>query len=164
MKWFGKPLPFWTVSRIILFMSVLIVIIFFAMIGWRYQSVVKLNRELLNSTEKRKQSEEARRESEIKLRTISTSAQDAIILMDDKGDVSYWNPAAEKIFGYSSHEIEGRYFHKIIGPERYYELFRNSFETFKKNGQGSAIGRLLELEALRKDGTEFPIELSLSSV
>ncbi len=121
-------------------------------------------RGVVRDVTERKQAEEALRVSEEKLRTITASAQDAIVLMDEKGDVSYWNPAAERIFGYSSREILRRPLHEIIVPERYHEAYRNGFERFKKDGQGSAIGKLLELEALKKDGTEFPVELSLSSV
>lgn len=95
---------------------------------------------------------------------ISSAAQDAIIMMDDRGKVTFWNEAAEIIFGYSKNEIIGKQLHRIIMPARHLEAFDTEFTRFKKTGRGKAIGKTLELTALRKDGLEFPVELSLSAV
>ncbi len=103
------------------------------------------------------------RESEEKFRSITASAQDAIIMMDNDGKISYWNEAAEKIFGYTEEEAIGRILHTFITPERFLEAHKIGFKHFKKTGEGVAIGKTLELVALKKDGTEFPIELSLSA-
>jgi len=108
--------------------------------------------------------EEKIRESEETFRTISSSAQDAIIMIDDKGNVSFWNEAAERIFGYTREEIEGRDLHKIVVPQRYHEAHKKGFNNFHKSGTGNAIGKIMELSALRKNGEEFPVDLSLSSV
>ncbi len=102
--------------------------------------------------------------SEEKFRKITTTAQDAIIMMDNEGDVSYWNPAAEKIFDYTEEEAMKKYLHKLIVPDRFFENFLKGFERFRDTGKGAAIGKTLELSAIRRDGTEFPIELSLSAV
>jgi two-component system, NtrC family, sensor kinase len=112
----------------------------------------------------RKHTEEALLESEAKFRGISASAQEAILMMDDQGAVAYWNKAAEQIFGYSAEEAMGRDLHNLLAPRKYYEAFKKGFDLFKKTGQGPAVGKTLELEALRKDGSKFPMELSLSSV
>jgi len=111
----------------------------------------------------RMQAEEALRESEEKFRKISASAHDAIIMMDDEGRISFWNEAAEKIFGYLSEEALGQPVHTLIAPEHYREASREGFGRFRTTGQGPAIGKSLELEAIRKDGTIFPIEVSLSA-
>ncbi|MFA6190982.1 MAG: PAS domain S-box protein [Sulfurimonas sp.] len=103
-------------------------------------------------------------ESEEKFRTITSSAQDAIFMMDCDGKISYWNKAAEKIFGYSQKEAIGQILHTFITPKRFLAAHKIGFSHFKKTGEGAAIGKMLELTALRKDGTEFPIELSLSAV
>lgn len=95
---------------------------------------------------------------------ISSAAQDAIIMMDDRGHVTFWNEAAETIFGYSKNEIIGKQLRHIIMPARHLEAFDRGFARFKKTGRGKAIGKTLELSALRKDGLEFPVELSLSTV
>ncbi|WP_345978867.1 PAS domain S-box protein [Sulfurimonas sp. HSL3-2] len=103
-------------------------------------------------------------ESEEKFRSITASAQDAIIIMDDEGKISYWNPASEKIFGYSQKEVLGQVLHDLLTPKRFLEAHHIGFKHFKKTGEGPAIGKTVELSALKKDGTEFPIELSLSAV
>ncbi|MBM4135886.1 MAG: sensor domain-containing diguanylate cyclase [Nitrospira sp.] len=102
--------------------------------------------------------------SEEKFRAVSSAAKDAIIMMDDNGDVTYWNKAAEKIFGYKEDEVIGKELHVVLVPPGYHEAFRKGMETFRATGKGQAVGRTIELTGLRKGGIEFPIELSLSSV
>lgn len=111
----------------------------------------------------RKQAMEALKTSEVKFRAISSTAADAILLMDNDGKITYWNPSAEKLFGYTSNEAIGKDLHILLVPTRYYKDFKRGFGRFKKTGQGTAIGKMLELNAIRKDGTEFPIELSISA-
>jgi len=111
-----------------------------------------------------KRAEEALKESEEKFRSITASAQDAIIMMDNEGKISYWNEAAESIFGYSSQEVMGKECHILLGPQQYHEAYRGGFSKFKEGGQGPVIGKTLELVGVRKDGTEFPVELSVSAV
>jgi diguanylate cyclase (GGDEF)-like protein/PAS domain S-box-containing protein len=112
----------------------------------------------------RRRMEEALRESEEKLRVITGSALDAIVMMDDKGKVAFWNPAAEKLFGYSRDEITGKDVHETLAPPQYHEAFKKGLEVFRRTGQGAAVGKVLELTALRKDGTEFPIGIAVSSI
>ncbi|MFC1718233.1 PAS domain S-box protein, partial [Candidatus Poribacteria bacterium] len=112
----------------------------------------------------RRQAEEARRENEEKLQTITASARDAIIMMDDIGRISYWNEAAVDIFGHTKEEAIGQEMHALLAPERYYEAYSEGVSKFQKTGDGDAVGKTLELVGLRKDGTEFPFELSLSTV
>jgi len=118
----------------------------------------------LNAIAKRKQAEGRIRESEEKFRATAVSAQDAIIMMDNEGNISYWNEAAERMFGYKKNEIIGKHLHKILVPERFHESYLKGFKRFQITGEGAAVGKTLELAALRKNGTEFPIELSLSAV
>ncbi|MBU1642948.1 PAS domain S-box protein, partial [bacterium] len=113
---------------------------------------------------KRKVTEEALCASEEKFRSITASAQDAILMMDEEGRISYWNEAAEKMFGYPVQEAMGKMLHMLIAPERFMEAHRAGFEHFKKRGEGPAVGKTLELAALKKNGEEFPVELSLSAV
>ncbi|MCX6545906.1 MAG: PAS domain S-box protein [Acidobacteria bacterium] len=106
----------------------------------------------------------ALRESESRLRTITDSAQDAILMMDPEGRVSYWNPAAERIFGYSSDEALRRHIHELIVSPQYRPAFSAAFPVFQQTGQGVAVGRTLDLEARTKDGQDVAVQLSLSSV
>ncbi len=106
----------------------------------------------------------ALRESEEKFYKISASAKDAIIMMDNNGKISFWNKAAETIFGYAKEEALGKETHILLAPERYYEAYKKGFAKFRETGEGSFVGKTLELTALRKDGTEFPMEISVSAV
>jgi len=108
--------------------------------------------------------EESLRESEEKFRKISTAAKDSIIMLDNDGKISYWNEAAEKIFGYSKEEAIGKEYHIFLVPQRYHEAYKKGFDRFKATGQGPVIDKTLELMAIKKDGAEIPIELSVSAV
>jgi len=110
-----------------------------------------------------KELERALLETEQRLKSITETARDAIIMIDHKGKISYWNPAAEEIFGYTIHEASGKEL-TIIIPNRYHEEFNKGFDSFRKTGKGPAIARTLESEAIKKDGTEFPIELFISAI
>jgi len=68
------------------------------------------------------------------------------------------------MFGYAAHEAQGRALHDLLAPERFLGDFHTGFSHFKDSGEGPAVGKTLELAAVRKDGTEFPIELSLSAI
>ena len=103
-------------------------------------------------------------ESEEIFRSINAVAQDAIMLIDDLGYIVYWNPAAERMFGYTADEVLGKELHRLIVPDRYYERFLDGFEQFRRSGGGPIVGSTLEIEALRKGGSEFPVELSISAL
>jgi len=109
-------------------------------------------------------SEEVIRQNESRLRAITDSTHDAIIMMDDEGNISFWNPAAEHILGYHSKEALGKNLHDFLVPERYLPKHRAAFSLFRKTGQGQAVGQTMELAARRKDGKEIPVALSLSAV
>lgn len=127
-------------------------------------TVLEQSDKLYKEISERKHIEAVLRESEEKFRAISTSAKDAIIMMNNDGIISFWNEAAEKIFGYSSPEAMNKELHPLIVPQRYIEAFRKGFSKFKTTGEGPVIGKTQELMALRKDGSEFPVELSLSAL
>lgn len=110
----------------------------------------------------REYAQQSLRESEEKFRTIMTSAQDAIVMMDHEGKITLWNEAAQDIFGYSQEEAIGKILHTLIAPKRFLEAHNKGFAHFQQTGEGPAVGKTLELSALKKDGVEFPIELSLS--
>jgi PAS domain S-box-containing protein len=103
-------------------------------------------------------------EYQAQTKAITDAAQDAIIMIDENGKITFWNPAAEKILGYNIEEVMGKNLHRIIAPEAFHPLHFESFENFRKDGKGNAIGNVLEFVAVKKDKTEVPIELSLSGM
>jgi PAS domain S-box-containing protein len=112
----------------------------------------------------RKNIEEALRDSEERFRAITTSAKDAIVMADNEGKISYWNPAAEEIFGYTKEEAIGKEMYTLIAPHPFREGFMKEFGQFAESGKGTLVGKTVELPFVRKDGTEFPIELSISAM
>ncbi|MGA3086769.1 MAG: PAS domain S-box protein [Thermodesulfobacteriota bacterium] len=98
------------------------------------------------------------------MRAITDSAQDAILMMDPTGCISFLNPAAEQIFGYTSKEAIGQDLHQFFAPKRYWDAYHDAFSKFKKTGQGEVLNKTIELQARRRDGDEFPVELSLSAI
>lgn len=103
-------------------------------------------------------------ESEEKFEGIASTAKDAIILIDNDGKIEYWNDAARRIFGYSKQEMIKEDMHLILAPGKYHNAYRDGFAKLRMTGEGAAIGKTLEFEAKRKDGTLFPIELSVSAL
>lgn len=112
----------------------------------------------------RKRAEQQLHESEERLRGITESTRDAIIMMDPTGAISFWNPAAETILGYRPEEAIGQDLHELLAPKRYLEAFRAAFPAFKKTGRGNAIGKNVEMTAIQKNGDEIIISLTLSAV
>ena len=113
-------------------------------------------------TESRR-AEAALHESEEKFRKISESAQDAIIMMGADQCISFWNAAAERIFGYPAAEALGQELHALIVPKPAHARFTQAFPHFQASGEGPIIGKVIEVIALRKGGEEFPAELSVSA-
>lgn len=103
-------------------------------------------------------------ESEEKFRAIASTANDAIILIDNDDKIAFWNRIAEKLFGYTESEAIGKVLHPLLAPPYYLDAYHKGFARFKETGRGDAIGMTTELEGLRRNGEVFPIELSLSSI
>ncbi len=106
---------------------------------------------------------EALRRSEARLHNMAASAQDAIVEMDAQGHVSFWNRAAERLFGFSEGEVLGQDLHRLVAPPRFHAAFAAGFQGFLASGQGRLLGKTTELVGLRKDGSEFPIEISIAA-
>ena len=84
-------------------------------------------------------------------------------MIDENGNIILWNEAAQKVFGYWEKEALGKNIHQLIAPQGYHDVADKGFKSFVKTGCGPAVGKTIELEAVRKDGTLFPVELSVSS-
>ena len=106
--------------------------------------------------------ERALSDSEERFRSVVETASEAIVLADQSGSIISWNKAAQAMFQYGSEEVLGRPL-TLIMPDRFRHAHQRGFDRLRETGVGRILGRTLELHGLRKDGTEFPIELSLGT-
>ncbi len=102
-------------------------------------------------------------ESEEKFKRISDTANDAIIIIDHKATIYFWNKTAEEIFGYTNEEAIGKDLTLII-PEKYRDAHKEGFRSFIETGQRRIVAKRLEINAIGKANKEFPVEVSLSAV
>jgi diguanylate cyclase (GGDEF)-like protein/PAS domain S-box-containing protein len=128
-----------------------------------YQGAPALAGILVDITE-RQRADELLQASEQRFRAVSDTSQDAIVIVDSSARVTYWNLAAEVIFGYSAAEVIGKSVHDRLVPPRLHDAAMAGMREFASTGRGSMIGRTEELTAVRKDGTEFPIEISVAAM
>lgn len=105
--------------------------------------------------------EEALVDNEERLRTIIDTASDAFIEMDGGGLITDWNAKAVEMFGWERDEVVGQPLCEVIIPERYREAHNEGLARFHETGEGPLIGQRVEVDGLRRDGTEFPVELAL---
>ena len=122
--------------------------------------VVKTKKPLIKGIEPLRKEVEALRGSEEKYKTLVAASQDAIVEVDERGRIILWNKGAERIFGYSAEEILNQPVTKLM-VEKHRERHRKGFESFLNENR--KIRRSVEGEGLRKDGSRFPIEWSLSN-
>jgi len=112
-------------------------------------------------TERRRQ-EALLRDSEQRMRTIVESAFDCIVSMDEEGRVVEFNPAAERTFGYRRDEAIGRPLGDLIVPPALREAHRKGLEHYLATGEARVLGHRLEMTAMRADGSELAVELSIT--
>lgn len=108
----------------------------------------------------RRKTEQITQESERTFRALVESAHDAIIQADSSGRMIWWNQAAQTLFAYDEQDMVGRPV-ALLMPERYRARHAEWLDRFARTGQSHVLGRTYEFEGLKKDGTEFPVELSL---
>jgi PAS domain S-box-containing protein len=128
----------------------------------RAQQIQEVNNQLRTELEARKRAEEALRESEERFRAVAETATDAIVSADNRGHITYFNPGAERIFGYAARDVIGRPL-TLLMPQRFHDAHRQGLARFLTTGEARVVGRTVELVGQRKEGTEFPLELSLAS-
>ena len=108
--------------------------------------------------------QETLRESEQLARGIIDTALDAFVQIDENGHVRSWNSQAEKIFGWSHDEAVGQKLDELIIPEIHRANHASGIARFLSTGEGPILGRRIEIEALRRDGTEIRVELSVTAL
>ena len=101
-------------------------------------------------------------ESKERFRAVVESASDAIILADHRGLIISWNRAAQTLFGHTQDEVLDQPL-TLIMPARYRQAHQKGLERLRATGETKIIGKTVELYGLRKDGSEFPLELSLGT-
>ncbi|MFC5285220.1 PAS domain S-box protein [Pedobacter alpinus] len=115
---------------------------------------------ILDITE-RKKAEEDIRDSEEKQRLIMSGALDAIICIDTQENITFWNPQAEVIFGWKQEEVIGALLSELIIPLPFRKYHVEGIKHYLKTGEGKALNVLLELKAIKRNGEEFPIKLTV---
>ncbi len=149
------PVPLWL--NHLIDSSVLSVLIFPVIYYFVY-------RPMSNYIAQIKSSRELITEEKATIEVIVSGSQDAIIMIDGRGIITFWNPSAERIFGYARDEALDRNLHELIVPERFRNDALKGLQTFKDTGQGPLIGVMLEHAGLRKNGEEFYAEHSISAI
>jgi PAS domain S-box-containing protein len=125
-------------------------------------ATLNLLEDLRKENEAHKKSVQALRESEERFRTVTQSANDAIITSNSMGTIIGWNKGAETIFGYAEGEIIGKNM-SILIPEKYAELHAKGIARVTTGGAHHVIGKTVELHGQHKNGNVFPLELSLAA-
>ena len=112
----------------------------------------------------RRHAEAEVRASESRLRAMLDAALDAVVMMDERGRVLVWNPAAEATFGYPAAEAIGRDMAELIVPPSLRMSHRRGLARFLDTGEATVLDRRLELKGMRKDRSEFPVELTITRI
>lgn len=112
----------------------------------------------------RRQAEEDRSISEARTAAIVESAMDCIVTMDHLGKVIEFNPASQKTFGYTQEEVVGKEMAELIIPPDLRPAHRQGLLRYLETGEGPVVGQRIEIQGMRKDGSEFPVELAIQRV
>lgn len=112
----------------------------------------------------RSRAETAMREREARHGAILESALDCIVTIDDRGRVLEFNAAAEQTFGYTAEEVVGREMAEIIVPPSLRDEHRAGFRRYLETGEARILGHRLEITGMRADGSEFPVELTITRI
>jgi PAS domain S-box-containing protein len=112
----------------------------------------------------RKLAEEAVAESEARKAAVLESALDCVVTMDGQGLIVEFNPAAERTFGYRAEEVIGRELAEIIIPPDLRARHRAGLARYLSTRESQILERRIELRAMRKDGSELPVELAITSI
>ena len=112
----------------------------------------------------RKDAERSLRESEARKGAILDSALDAIITINERGRIVEFNPAAQKMLGHGRAEVVGRELAEVLIPPSWRDKHRSGLEHYLASGEGPMLGKRVEITAMRADGKEFPVELTITRV
>lgn len=125
--------------------------------------IVRLAGTFQDITEKH-QATQALAESQAREGAILEKALDSIVTIDHKGRIIDFNPAAEKLFGQRADEVIGRPMCELIIPERFRDRHRKGIARYLAGGESVFLGKRIEVPAVKADGTEFAVELSITPI
>src|SRR5437867_4066269 len=107
---------------------------------------------------------EIQREGQARRSAILESALDCIVTIDHEGKIFEWNRAAENTFGYRRSDALGKVMADLIIPPALRQRHQQGLANYLAGGKSAMLGKRLELTAMRADGTEFPVELTITRV
>jgi PAS domain S-box-containing protein len=128
-----------------------------------FVELYRQRKSLYDLIEKLKSTNKRLEESENRFKKMSMVAVDAIVAINKEYKITYWNPAAEKIFGYSKFEIKYLTFQSLFSSKKYKDGLPENLKKFVESDRINVLDKTIELTAVNKNNVEFPIELSISS-
>jgi PAS domain S-box-containing protein len=129
-----------------------------------HQSLIERFTHIASIAIERSQSDAALKRSEARKTAILNSAIDCIITIDHEGSITEFNPAAERTFGYRRNAVIGKQLAEVIVPPSMREKHQLGLARHLATGESRLIGKRLETVAVRADGSEFPVELTISRI
>ncbi len=111
--------------------------------------------------QKREEAEEALKESETKLRSVINSALDAVLIIDEKGEILEWNPRAVEIFGHSEQQAVGQKMTRLIIHTPFQRIMEMGLQAFTESGKAPMLNKRIEIQGVNRDGQVFPTEFSV---
>lgn len=136
---------------------VLLILIFIIPLLWSIHRLIK-------SEQERKKTEDALKLNDEQIQMIFNNAPNAVVVMNQEGAIIRWNQRAEEIFTWKMEEVIDKQMHEIIMPQRFRQMHLNGIKRFLSTGEGPVLNKTLELAAIRKDGSEFPIDIRISFI
>jgi len=112
----------------------------------------------------RRRAQDALAASEERTRRVVETALDALITMDSDGVITGWNPQAEKTFGWTREAVLGRTVETTLMPERFRDAHRQGLAHYLATGEATVLNKRIEITALHRDGSEFPVELAITPI
>jgi len=158
LKWHAKPTPYWTTQRAVWLMGIVLAFAMISMFGWRYVSILRINKQLLEETNVRKTAERTIREREAHISLLMNSIAEAIYGVDINGNCTFANPACVNMLGYSSAiQLLGKNMSQLI----YHNDSPIGSKTLSKIQRVYQEGRGIHVEheyVWRADGSYVPVE------
>lgn len=132
---------------------------------WSFMAALVVTMLLIAALQaERNLAEKALRDNDKKLRAVINGALDAIVTINDAGELVEFNPAAERIFGYKKEQVLGRLMSEVIIPPRLRKFHDEGYQHYILTGQAHMFNQRIEITGMRADGSEFPVELTLTSL